>query len=78
MALSHFCLIGTCYEHKIYTPLSFKFKKKKKKYSFIWFDTCVRLLEFPIGSQGPFGWRSEKVGGQKIVRGWKSGRMKNI
>ena len=28
--------------------------------------------------KGPFGWRSGKVGGWKIVGGWKSERMENI
>ena len=29
-------------------------------------------------TKGPFGWRSGKVGGWKIVGGWKSGKMENI
>ena len=28
--------------------------------------------------QDLFGWRGEKVGGQKIVRGWKTGRVEKI
>ena len=29
-------------------------------------------------SKGPFGWKSGKVGGWKIVGGWKYGKMENI
>ena len=28
--------------------------------------------------KGPFGWKSGKVGGWKIVGGWKCGKMENI
>ena len=28
--------------------------------------------------QASFGWKSRKVGGWKIVEGWKTGMMKNI
>ena len=29
-------------------------------------------------NKGPFGWKGGKVGGQKIMKGWKSGRIKKI
>ena len=28
--------------------------------------------------KGSFGWRGEKVRGEKMVGGWKSGKIKNI
>ena len=29
-------------------------------------------------NKGPFGWRDGKVEGQKMMKGWKSGRIKKI
>ena len=45
-------------------------------YYYYYYYLIVVREEFEL--KGPFGWRSGKVGGRKIVRGWKSGRMKNI
>ena len=33
---------------------------------------------FTLWFQGPFGWRSEKVRGQKMVREWKSRGMEKM
>ena len=38
----------------------------------------IEDLNKPFRFKGPFGWRSGKVEGWKIMGGWKSGRMENI
>ena len=45
-----------------------KMKKEKEK----------RKTKDSTFLKGPFGWKSGKVGGWKIVGGWKCGKMENI
>ena len=59
------------YLHNTATHFEYKIRKESAAARE---SKCIFLVK----TQGLFGWKNEKVGGQEIESGWKSGKIEEI